>query len=231
MLNINTIYLGDCIELFKSIDDESVDLVLTDPPYLKDYQSNHRKKTPKLDKIDNDEENEDNRELIKEAIKESYRVLKPNTSCYMFCDWHNIEFFKVEFEKVFNIKNLLIWKKNNWTGGDLDGAFAHQYEMILYGHKGRDKRRGTRLRDVLEYDRVRDDTHPNRKPIDLLSLLIRNSSDIGDLVLDPFMGSGSTPIAARFEHRNFIGIELNKKFYDYAAYRLDNELIQLELIC
>lgn len=227
MLQRDIIYLGDCLELFPKLDNESIDLVVTDPPYLKDFQSNHR--INKLERIANDTETEENRELIVTSMNECYRVLKPNTSCYMFCDWHNIEFFKTAFESIFTIKNLLIWKKNNWTGGDLNGAFAHQYEMCLYGHKGRDKRRGSRLRDVLEYNRVVDDKHPNRKPVDLLSTLIRNSSDIGDLILDPFAGSGSTLIASRLEGRHFIGFELDKRYVDYTNYRLEHELIQLEL--
>lgn len=219
----NTLWHGDCLEVNRILDNESIDLIATDPPYLVDYQSNHRK--DKFDKIKNDT----NPEFIQNYLLGCYDLLKYNAGIYVFCDYKTIDFFKPLFESLFQLKNLLIWKKNNWTGGDLDGAYAHQYEMILFGHKGRSLLRGKRFPDVLEYDRVVSSEHPTEKPIDLLKFLITNSSDVGDLVYDGCMGLGSTCVAAKQTGRDYIGIEIKKDYYDIALRRVTNTAQQLEL--
>ena len=100
------LYNGDCLEVMKDIPDKSVDMVLTDPPYLMNYQSNYRKS--KYNKIENDKNNFD---LIKKYFEECNRILKDNTAVYCFCSWHNVDFFKKEFEKQFKLKNIIVWEK------------------------------------------------------------------------------------------------------------------------
>ena len=219
----NTLWNGDCLVGMDLIDNGSVDLIVTDPPYLEDYQSNYRKK--KLDKIDND----DNPEFIQEYILKCYDLLKYDSNIYVFCDYKKIEFFKPLFESLFSLKNILIWKKNNWGPGDLQGAYAHQYEMILFGSKGRSLLRGKRYPDVLEYDRVSSTLHPTPKPVDLLSFLIENSSDFNDVVFDGCMGLGSTLVAAKQTGRRYIGMELRNDYYSEAVRRVAATAHQMEL--
>ena len=140
---------------------------------------------------------------------------------YSFCSWHNIDFFKREFEKYFKLKNIIVWNKNNTSMGDLKGSYAPKHEFILFGHKGRKLINGFRYPDVLEAKRTGNKLHPTQKPIDLLEIFIKTSSNEGDTVFDGFMGSNSTGIASIKNNRRFIGIELDIDYYNTAKQRID----------
>lgn len=220
MLEMNKIYNMDCLEGMKSILDKSIDLIVTDPPYLMNYKSNRRVVKEKFDYIMNDINAKD---LITEYTKECARILKDDTAIYMFCSWHHIDFFKIEFEKYFNLKNLIVWNKNNHGSGDLKGSYAPKHEFILYGHKGRSLLREKRISDVIDCAKVNSNKllHPTEKPIPLLETFIQNSSDKGDLVFDGFLGSATTAIACINTGRNYIGFELDKQYYDIAINRIN----------
>ena len=114
---LNQIIEGDCLEVMRDIPDKSVDLVVTDPPYLIEYKTNHRK--DKNHDFCSTIQNDNNPELIKDYIAECYRIMKDNTAIYMFCSFDKVDFFKQELEKHFTIKNMIVWVKNNHTAGDL----------------------------------------------------------------------------------------------------------------
>ena len=215
------LYQGDCLEIMGGIKDKSVDLIVTDPPYLMDYQSNRRKKEDRFNKIKNDK---GNYMLIQDYLEECHRIMKDNTAIYCFCSWHNIDFFKNEFEKHFELKNILVWNKNNHGTGDLKGSYAPKHEFILFGHKGRTLLREKRIADVIDCPKISSNklTHPTEKPQDLLEIFIRQSSDVGSIIFDGFMGTGSCGIAAKKLNRNFIGIELDEKYFNIAKDRLEN---------
>ena len=215
------LYQGDCLEVMSGIKDKSVDLIVTDPPYLMDYQSNRRKKEDRFDKIKNDK---GNYMLIQDYLEECHRIMKDNTAIYCFCSWHNIDFFKNEFEKHFKLKNILVWNKNNHGTGDLKGSYAPKHEFILFGHKGRTLLREKRIADVIDCPKISSNklTHPTEKPQDLLEIFIKQSSDVGSIIFDGFMGTGSFGIAAKKLNRNFIGIELDEKYFNIAKNRLEN---------
>ena len=215
------LYQGDCLEIMGGIKDKSVDLIVTDPPYLMDYQSNRRKKEDRFDKIKNDK---GNYMLIQDYLEECHRIMKDNTAIYCFCSWHNIDFFKNEFEKHFKLKNILVWNKNNHGTGDLKGSYAPKHEFILFGHKGRTLLREKRIADVIDCPKISSNklTHPTEKPQDLLEIFIKQSSDVGSIIFDGFMGTGSCGIVAKKLNRNFIGIELDEKYFNIAKNRLEN---------
>ena len=215
------LYQGDCLEIMGGIKDKSVDLIVTDPPYLMDYQSNRRKKEDRFDKIKNDK---GNYMLIQDYLEECHRIMKDNTAIYCFCSWHNIDFFKNEFEKHFKLKNILVWNKNNHGTGDLKGSYAPKHEFILFGHKGRTLLREKRIADVIDCPKISSNklTHPTEKPQDLLEIFIKQSSDVGSIIFDGFMGTGSCGIAAKKLNRNFIGIELDEKYFNIAKDRIEN---------
>ena len=215
------LYQGDCLEIMGGIMDKSVALIVTDPPYLMDYQSNRRKKEDRFDKIKNDK---GNYMLIQDYLEECHRIMKDNTAIYCFCSWHNIDFFKNEFEKHFKLKNILVWNKNNHGTGDLKGSYAPKHEFILFGHKGRTLLREKRIADVIDCPKISSNklTHPTEKPQDLLEIFIKQSSDVGSIIFDGFMGTGSCGIAAKKLNRNFIGIELDEKYFNIAKDRLEN---------
>ena len=215
------LYQGDCLKIMGGIKDKSVDLIVTDPPYLMNYQSNRRKKEDRFDKIKNDK---GNYMLIQDYLEECHRIMKDNTAIYCFCSWHNIDFFKNEFEKHFKLKNILVWNKNNHGTGDLKGSYAPKHEFILFGHKGRTLLREKRIADVIDCPKISSNklTHPTEKPQDLLEIFIKQSSDVGSIIFDGFMGTGSCGIAAKKLNRNFIGIELDEKYFNIAKDRLEN---------
>lgn len=141
----------------------------------------------------------------------------------MFCNDIKIDFFKQTIEKYFKIKNILIWEKNNGTMGDLKGSYRKSAEFIIFATKGRHILNGKRDTDVLHFKRVppSKQEHQNQKPIKLIKYLISKSSKRGDTVLDCFMGSGTTCLAAKKMHRNYIGIEIDKKYYNIARRRIN----------
>lgn len=226
-LAINEVHEGDCLTLMERIEDASVDLVVTDPPYLMNYQSRRRVASEQFRHIANDV---DSHELIADYFAECHRKLKDNTSIYAFCSWHHIDFFKTEFERHFKLKNIIVWNKNNHGSGDLKGAYAPKYEFILYGHKGRSLFREKRIPDVIDCAKISSPklTHPTEKPQDLLSVFIRNSSDVGDVVFDGFAGTGSTTLSAIANGRNALTIELDPEYVRIAQRRIDESLAKVE---
>jgi len=216
------LYQGDCLELMKDLPDGSIDLVLTDPPYLINYKTNRRK--DKTHRFCNPIINDNNDQLIIDFIYESYRVLKDNTAFYCFCSPDTVEFFKYSIQQAgFKIKNIIVWVKNNWTAGDLKAQYGKQYELIIYANKGRRELNGKRISDVWYFDRVagKKQLHQNQKPLELIQQIIEKSSKENDLVLDPFMGSGSTGVACINTNRNFIGIEKDETYFKIAKKRID----------
>ena len=216
------LWQGDCLELLKDISDGSVDMVLTDPPYGIAFKSNHRKK--KYNEIKNDK----SLEWLEKYVCECFRILKHNTAVYFFCSWHNVDVFKQAIEKKFKIKNILIWEKNNTSMGDLKASYAPKYEMIIFAHKGRKLLNGFRYADIIKANRTGNKLHPTEKPVDLLELFIKNSSDENAVVFDGFMGSGSTGVACVNTGRNFIGMELDPGYFEIAKKRIEDAVNEKE---
>jgi site-specific DNA-methyltransferase (adenine-specific) len=210
--------LGDCLEGMGEIEPGSVDMVLTDPPYGMSYRSNRRVRKEKFAPIAND----DSLAWLPAWFAEVYRVLRRDSATYCFCSWHHIDTFKRAFEEYFTLKNVLVWVKNNHGSGDLTGAYAPKHEFVLFGHKGRSVFREKRLPDVFDYPKVSSQklVHPTEKNIDMLEVFVRNSSDPNAVVLDPFMGSGTTGVACMNTGRRFIGIERDPGYFDIAEARI-----------
>ena len=126
--------------------------------------------------------------------------------------------------KLEKLKNILIWNKNNHGTGDLKGAYAPKYEFVLFGHKGRTLLREKRIPDVIECAKIPSKklTHPTEKPLNLLEIFIRQSSDENDVVFDGFGGTFSTGVACLNTNRRFIGIELDKNYFDVGSKRIEN---------
>jgi len=210
----NELYCGDSFNILKYLDTNSIDMVVTDPPYGMEFRSNYRK--VRYERIAND----GNVDWTEEVIGELYRVMKPDTALYWFCSFHSIDVFLSVIKNKFNIKNILIWEKNNTGMGDLTGSYAPKYEMIIFAHKGRRLLNGRRDPDILHFNRTGNKNHPTEKPVDLLEYLISKSSNEGDLILDPFIGSGSTAVACKNINRQYIGIEIDLEYYRIATERL-----------
>jgi site-specific DNA-methyltransferase (adenine-specific) len=209
------LYHGDCLEVMKGIPSGSVDMVLTDPPYGMAFRSNHRAK--KYDLIKNDS----SLEWLDGFVDEAFRVAADNTAHYVFCSFHHIDVFKKAFQRRFKIKNLLVWEKNSTSMGDLKGDFAPKVEFILFLHKGRRHINGKREPNLMKFARTGNLHHPTEKPVSLCAYLAEKFSDRGGVVLDPFMGSGTTGVACANTGRKFIGIELDENYFNIAKARIE----------
>lgn len=216
-----TIYNGDCLDIMQTLEPNSFDLVLTDPPYGMDYQSGWRAEKHKKIILD------DSIDWFEKTAFDFYKLLKENTHLYVFCNDYAISHFRDWLEKSgFINKRTLVWVKNNHTLGDLDGDFGNKTEFIIFAHKGRRLLNGKRETNVINASRVDTSRHPTEKPENLISYLIKKSTNQNDLILDPFMGSGTTLVAAKKLKRRAVGIELSEQYCQIAVNRLENTLDQ-----
>ena len=228
---MNELYNGDCLEVMQKLIDDGVkvDMILTDPPYIINYKTSLR--NDKSHRFCKTIVNDDDIKLIERFVLLSYKILKDNTAMYMFCSSKKQDVFKnILTNSGFIIKNIIIWVKNNWTAGDLKSSFGNQYEVIFLVNKGDSKIIGKRLSDVWAFDRVSGKAliHQNQKPLLLLAQCIKHHSKENNLILDPFMGSGSTCVACIKTNRRFIGIELDKEYFDIASRRIEDAKKELE---
>ena len=205
-MELNKIIQGDCLQIMKTYPHNCIDLILTDPPYGDNVAYGWNNKIIK---------NNENPLINCNALIEMYRILKQNRSLYIFTNWKHYPFlteFIIRYTK-FNIRHLIVWKKHNFG---LGWAFRHQYELILVLEKGKPKYNLTDFSDVQTSSHINHNklNHPHQKPLDLLKKIILHSSKEGDLILDPFAGSGSTCKACNELNRKWIGIELDERWID-----------------
>jgi site-specific DNA-methyltransferase (adenine-specific) len=202
----NDIACIDWEDGIKEVFNNTIDLVLTDPPYGMAYRSNGRKERHKSIQNDTD--------LIWLGgwCKELKRVCKDEAHLYIFCSWHNIDVFKQTLGAYFNVKNILVWEKNNHGSGDLLGDYAPKYELIIFCSNGSKKLNGSRSSNVIKCAKMNTENHPTEKPTNLLRHLIEKSSNKGDLVLDTFAGSFSTARACKEIGRDFICFEVEPEY-------------------
>ncbi len=229
----NHIYHMDCIEGLKEMlrGGVKVDCIITDPPYLINYKTNNRK--DKTHRFCKPIQNDNNPQLIIDLMPLLYEVLKDNAPLYMFCGSDKIDFFKQQVEKYFTIKNIIVWDKGNQTMGDLEAQFGKGYEFIIYANKGRAifNPNAKRYSDVWRFNRVSSDKliHQNQKPLDVLSRMINQHTKQDDLILDPFMGSCATAVAAHKLQRDYIGFEIDDYYYKVGTDWLNSECNQINI--
>jgi site-specific DNA-methyltransferase (adenine-specific) len=221
------LFQGDATKLDK-VPDHSIDVVLIDPPYGINYVTGHRKVSlssavrtnERFSQIANDAKFPT--KMLNNCFWEIARILKPDTALYVFTRWDVQDRVIALMTDLFNVRNQLVWVKNNWTAGDLEGNYAYQTENIIYATKGNHKLIGTRPTNALFYKRVEGKqlVHPAQKPTPLLSFLISKSCPKDGVVLDCFMGCGSTCVAASQMGVRSIGIDLDPKNVELAQKRL-----------
>lgn len=223
-----TLYLGDCLEVLDGLERDSVDLIVTDPPYGVSWQSGRRHIAFSLIRGD------ESVDVGLAGIAAAVRLLRPRRHVYAFGKW-NIG--RLPLGGVCD----LVWDKAIIGPGNLAIPWGPSHEPIMFGvhtpsaanRSAGDGNAAARLRrgSVLSYARrnsraVR--SHPTEKPVDLLRELIESSSRVGELVLDPFVGIGSTCVAAAVEGRGSIGIEIEERYLEVAAKRL--EAVRVEYV-
>ena len=236
-MRLNAIYNEDCLEGMKRIPDGSVDLVVTDPPYKITARGNGGTSGGMFQKkkVNDGRIFEHNDIDIKDWLDDIYRVLKPESHCYIMTNNKNItHYLNVVENSPFHFVKNLIWVKDNKIMGQ---TYMSQFEYIIMLRKGTHKKInfcGTP--DVLQVaNKKTKDTnnktiHDTEKPVELMKTLIKNSSEKGDVVFDPFMGIGSTALGALELDRQYIGFELDETYHKLSLERIENHTQQLSLI-
>lgn len=209
------------MDFTKTVLDNSIDLIVTDPP----YKTTSRGSSGGTGGILKEEINKKGKVFkhndieFSEWLPELYRVLKDKGHAYIMTNNKNLKDMLIEIEKAgFNVFKTLIWAKNSPI---TNMYYMDSHEYIIFCRKGKAKRiNNCGTRSVLHVDNPRNKIHPTEKPVDLMEILINNSSEEGDIVLDPFMGGGSTGIAAIKNNRNFVGVEIDEEYYEVANNRI-----------
>lgn len=232
MVRLNEIYNEDCLQGMKSIPDESVDCIVTDPPYRLTSRGGSGTMSGYLvtDLSRKGKVFENNNIDIQDYIDELYRVLKDRTHCYIMCNQLNLpHFLQVISNSKFKYVKCLVWDKGNKICGRF---YMNCFEYIIMLRKGGERPiNNCGSPDLLRYpnkktkDANGKNIHDSEKPVDLMEVLISNSTNPGDTILDPFMGSGTTAVGAIRAKRNYIGFELQKEYCDAARERIHREML------
>jgi len=215
----NQIIQGDCLDVMREIEDSSVDCIITDPPYsTPTITSFGRKKVLNLADLSIQER------FFREIKKEIERILKPNGRCFIFCD---DKYYPILFAVFYDWqnKNMVVWDKGKIGMGN---PFRKQHELIFYANRESFKYNRTEgithYPTILKYSSDKNKVHGAQKPLRLIEDLIKGFTNENDLVLDMFLGSGTTALACKNLNRDFIGIELNPEYCEIANKRLDDVL-------
>lgn len=216
---------GDCLELLKDIPDGSVDLILTDPPYNISQDNNFKT----MGRAGIDFGKWDYGFDVTSYLSEAYRVLKNGGSLVTFNSWKLISDVNVGGNAVgFETKDLIRFEKSNPMPRNRDRRYISDYEVAIWFVKP--KARWTFNRQDEKYQRpkfvhsIDKGLHPTQKSLGLMTDLINIHSNNGDVVLDCFMGSGSTGVACVNTNRKFIGIELDPDYFKIAEQRINNAM-------
>lgn len=241
------LYLGDCLEYMKSMPDKSIDMIFTDPPYghnnnngdlisRREAALGKGEYTPEKNRpIAND--GEEANELFKNVLPELNRILFPGGCCCccgdgggpdpQFARW------SLWMNEVFDFKQMVVWDKGPMGMG---WHYRRSYETILVAQK-----RGASCKWYDTSKKIENiirpgkgihkiipiaDEHPTQKPVSLAAHFIKLHSLPGDTIFDPFMGSGTTGVACVQLGRNFIGCELEPKYFEIAKKRIEQAQLQ-----
>ena len=210
----------DAVDWLRDLAAESVDLVITDPAYesLEKHRAVGTTTRLKHSKASsNDWFNIFPNARFGELFAEVYRVLKPDTHFYLLCDSETMFVAKPEAEKAgFKFWKPLVWDKRSIGMGY---HYRARYELILFFEKGKRRLNDLGIADIIEVPRIRGG-YPAEKPVEVAAVLINQSSQPGEVIVDPFMGSGSVGVAAVRLGRRFIGNDLNPEAVQISARRL-----------
>jgi DNA modification methylase len=228
MLSLNTIHQGDCLKVIKKIEDKSIDLVVIDPPYLiKNTNAGGKSPLAKSIQLMNNEIKEHNivNGFDLNILKELVRVLK-KINIYIWCNHKQISDYLDFFVKEHNCSfDILIWNKTN-AMPLFNNKYLTDKEYCLYFRKNafcnplNYQNAKTVFHQPINIKDKRKWSHPTIKPLNIIETIIKNSSKEGDVVLDCFIGSGTTAVACINTNRNFIGIELDEKYVKVAQQRI-----------
>ena len=247
-LPLNSILAGDCIEVMNALPEISVDLIFADPPYNLQLKGDlHRPDNSKVDAVDDDWDQFDSfrayDEFTTDWLKAARRILKPNGAIWVIGSYHNI--FRVGASlqnQGYWILNDVVWRKSNpmpnfrgkrftnahetmiWASKSEGAKYTFNYEALKALNEGVQMRSDWVLPICTGHERLKDENgdkaHPTQKPESLLHRILVGSTNPGDVILDPFFGTGTTGAVAKMLGRNFIGIEREEAYRKVAEKRI-----------
>jgi len=248
-LPLNTIIDGDCIDVMNTLPENSVDLIFADPPYNLQLKSDlHRPDNSKVDAVDDHWDQFDSfaayDTFTRNWLKAARRILKPNGAIWVIGSYHNIFRVGTAIQNLgFWILNDVIWNKNNPMPNFRGTRFTNAHETLIWASKSEKSKYTFNyqslkcLNDDLQMrsdwnlpicngsERLKKNgkkVHSTQKPESLLHRVLLASSNKDDMILDPFLGSGTTAIVAKKLGRNYFGIEKEKNYFKAAEQRLKN---------
>ena len=225
----SALFNADCIDIMPLIPDNSIDCFVSDVPYKLVQGGVTGKLSAKITGVALNFENKNtkngngnfNHNEIKfsEWLPNIFRILKDKSHCYIMVNDRNLQELLNEATKSkFKLLNVLVWNKNNAMPNHW---YMKNAEFIVMLRKGGAKyinNQGTK--QIIQIDNVSNKQHPTEKPINLMKILIQNSTNENDVIIDAFMGTGATCLAAKELNRKFIGIEKEVKYYELAVARV-----------
>ncbi|MFC1848846.1 DNA-methyltransferase [candidate division CSSED10-310 bacterium] len=223
---------GDTSTLIKQIPDDSIDLLLTDPPYnLRQYSTGNINMSWRRN-INNDLEAWDETEFQPhDWLADFKRIIKNSGNIFVFTSYNLIGKWHAAFDPEFDTFQFMVWHKTNPTPKVYKTSFLNSCELIVCvwnkGHtwnfiSQKEMHNFIETPICMGNERVKNPRHPTQKPVRVLKHIINIASNENDVVFDPFMGVGSTGVAALEMERKFIGFESNQAYCEAAEKRLQN---------
>jgi site-specific DNA-methyltransferase (adenine-specific) len=208
MSTLDTIIMADCVQAMPELDPASVDLVLTDPPYLVDYRGRDGRTVT----------NDDNARWLRPSFAQIYRVLKPASFCVSFYAWNRVHLFMSAWRDAgFRAVGHIVFRKRYASGARF---LRYEHEAAYLLAKGNVTPPVEPIPDVIVFRYTGNKLHPTQKPVDALKPLIAAFCPTAGIVLDPFAGSGSTLAAAKALGHRYIGFEIDAAHHRTALARL-----------
>jgi DNA modification methylase len=234
-----TIVNEDFFNYVKNIESNSIDLILTDPPYnLSNYSTGNLKFTWRSE-INNDLAKWDKNIFRPQDVKDEFlRILKPTGNLFAFTSYNLLGEWHKTFDPVFKTFQFMVWHKTNPVPKIRKAGFLNSCELIVCcwneGHTWNFGKQ-SEMHNFFESpicmgkERLKDPKHPTQKPIKILKRIIEIASNPGDLILDPFMGVGSTGVASLEMNRSFLGVEIDKPYFKASEKRIKPITSQLSI--
>lgn len=225
---------GDCFQKMKEIPDNSIDLILCDPPYnLANYSTGNMKFSWRSE-VNNDVAEWDEKVLDpNDLVNEFKRVLSPKGNIFIFTSYNLIGKYHEAFDSEFDTFQFMVWHKTNPIPNIRKSSFLNSCELIVClwnkGHTWNFSKQNE-MHNFIESpicmgaERLKDPKHPTQKPVKILEHIVKIASNENDTVLDMFMGVGSTGVASLNLGRRFIGIEIDEKYFNASKKRISSEL-------
>ncbi|MFH1612815.1 MAG: site-specific DNA-methyltransferase [bacterium] len=254
-LKFNEIYNMDCIEGIKGIPNNTIDLVITDPPFAIDFKAkrnNYNRTSSSVIEGYNEIPKTEYFNFTIKWMKEIYRVLKDSGSMYVFSGWNNLKDILIVIDELgFITINHIIWKYQFGVVTKRKFVTSHYHCLYVckndekkkffpysrYGKEDNDKDGGSLhykdKEDVWIIKReywTGDQKTPTKLPAELIEKILMYSSEEGDIVLDPFLGSGQIAIVSKMRRRQYIGFEIVKDYYEFAKKRLEENIYRIKKI-